>query len=143
MTDSTPPPPPPEQPAGQPSGQPVGGQPVAAQPLSDSDARLWVTLAHAGTILFGFVPALIVWLIGKDRSQFVNDEAKEALNFGIFLTGIYVIAWILNATVIGAILGIPLLLAGFVISLIFCIKGAMKANKGETYRYPLSIRLVK
>lgn len=135
MTDSTPPPPTPEQPA----GQPAGGQPVAAQPLSDGDARLWVTLAHAGTIVFGFVPALIVWLIGKDRSKFVADEAKEALNFAIFLTIIYVVGWILSVILIGFLL----LLAGFVISLIFCIQGAMAANKGQTYRYPMSLRLVK
>jgi len=135
MTDSTPPPPPPEQPA----GQPTGGQPVAAQPLSDSDARLWVTLAHAGTILFGFVPALIVWLIGKDRSKFVNDEAKEALNFAILLTILYIVGWILTVILIGVLV----LLAAFVLSLVFCIQGAMKANKGESYRYPLNLRLVK
>lgn len=138
MTDSTPPPPTPEQPQ-QPAGQPVGAQPVAAQPLSDNDARLWVTLAHVGTILFGFVPALIVWLIGKDRSKFVNDEAKEALNFAIFLTIIYVVGWILSLILIGFLV----LLAGFIMSLVFCIQGAMAANKGQSYRYPLSVRLVK
>ncbi|WP_430868888.1 DUF4870 domain-containing protein [Demequina aurantiaca] len=134
MTDSTPPPPPPEPSAGQPAGQPV-----AAQPLSDSDARLWVTLSHIGTILFGFVPALIFWLMGKDRSKFVSDEAKEALNFGILITAMYVIGWILSIVLIGFLL----VLAAFVLSLIFCIQGAMKANKGETYRYPLNVRLVK
>jgi hypothetical protein len=130
MTDNTPPIPSPEQPQ-----QP----PVAAQPLSDSDARLWVTLAHAGTIIFGFVPALIVWLIGKDRSKFVNDEAKEALNFAILLTIVYVVGWMLAAILIGFVI----LFAAFVMSLVFCIQGAMKANKGESYRYPLNLRLVK
>jgi len=126
MTDNTPPPPPPQQ-------------PTAAQPLSDNDARLWVTLAHVGTIIFGFVPALIVWLIGKDRSAFVNTEAKEALNFAILITILYTVGWMLTVILIGFLV----LLAAFIMTLVFCIQGAIAANKGQSYRYPLNLRLVK
>lgn len=129
MTDNTPPPSSPEQPQ----------HPIAAQPLSDNDARLWVTLAHAGTIIFGFVPALIVWLIGKDRSKFVNTEAKEALNFAILITILYTVGLILSVTLIGLLV----VLAAFIMTLVFCIQGAIAANKGQSYSYPLNLRLVK
>lgn len=133
MSDSTPPPPSPEQPSG---AQPLG----AAAPLSDSDARLWASLAHAGTILFTFLPGLIIWLIYRERSTFVEKESKEALNFGILLTIVYIAGGIL-IPVFG--LGLLVDFAAFVASLVFCIQAAMKANKGESYSYPFSLRLVK
>jgi len=119
------PPPPPAQPAA---------------PLSDSDEKLYATLSHAGVILFGFLPPLIFWLIGKDRSNFVDTEAKEALNFSILVTIGYIVSSILVPLFgLGLITGF----AVWVVALIFCIQGAMKANKHESYRYPLNWRLVK
>lgn len=118
------PPPPPAQPAA---------------PLSDSDARTYVTIAHAGNIIFPAVAPLIMWLIGKDKSRFVDTEAKEALNFGILAMIVYIVSSILAFIIIGVFTW----LAMAVIALIFGIQGAMKANKGESYRYPFSLRLVK
>lgn len=118
------PPPPPAQPAA---------------PLSDSDARTYVTIAHAGNIIFPAVAPLIMWLIGKDKSRFVDTEAKEALNFGILAMIVYVV----SSFLVFIIIGVFTWLAMAVIALIFGIQGAMKANKGESYRYPFSLRLVK
>ena len=111
-----------------------------AIPLSDSDARLYATLSHAGIIVFGFLPPLIFWLIGKDKSSFVDTEGKEALNFSILVTIGYVASIILMP-----LFGLGLLtgLGVFVVSLIFCIQGAMAANKGQNYRYPINWRLIK
>ncbi|MFP5360141.1 MAG: DUF4870 domain-containing protein, partial [Actinomycetes bacterium] len=89
------PPPPPQSP------QP----PAAAQPLSESDERLWATLAHAGVILFGFIPPLIIWLVFRERSAFVNDQAKEALNWSILMA----IASFVGAITIVAIIGFVIL----------------------------------
>ena len=108
-------------------------------PLSDNDARLYATLAHGGNILFPAVAPLIFWLIGKDKSTFVDTEAKEALNFGIVLVGLYVIGTILSVILIGALV----IFAAWILSIIFGIQGAMKANKGESYRYPFNVRLIK
>lgn len=112
-------------------------QPVA--PLSDSDARTYATIAHAGNIIFPAVAPLIMWLIGKDKSPFVDKEAKEALNFGILAVVVYIVSSILMFILIGfltwAAMGI--------MALIFGIQGAMKANKGDNYRYPVNVRLVK
>jgi len=113
---------------------------AAAAPLSDSDARLYATLAHGGNILFPAVAPLIMWLIGKDKSTFVDTEGKEALNFGILLAIGYFVSIILIP-----VLGLGLLtgFAVWVVSIVFGIKGAMAANKGEAYRYPFNWRLIK
>lgn len=112
-------------------------QPVA--PLSESDEKLYATLSHAGVILFGFLPPLIFWLIGKDRSSYVDTETKEALNFSILVTIGYVVSSVLAVVFIGILTG----LAIWIVTLIFCIQGAMKANKHESYRYPLNWRIIK
>jgi len=113
--------------------------PAPAAPLSDSDARMYATIAHAGNILFPAIAPLIMWLIGKDKSTFVDEEAKEALNFGILAIIVYTVSAFLTLIIIGfltwAAMGI--------MALIFGIQGAMKANKGESYRYPLSLRIIK
>ncbi len=124
MTDY---PPPPQTP----------GAPVV--PLSDSDARMYATIAHAGNIIFPAVAPLIMWLIGKDKSAFVDTEGKEALNFGILAIIVYIVSGILMVVLIGVLTYIAMA----IIALIFGIQGAMKANKGENYRYPFSLRLIK
>lgn len=113
----------------------AGAQP----PLSDSDQRMWAMLAHVGGILFSFIAPLIIWLMFKDRGRFVDEQAKEALNFQITLIIGYVISGILFIIIIGAILFFVVWLA----AIIFGIMAAIAANKGEAYRYPVAIRLIK
>ena|SRR6187402_2437068 len=115
--------------------------PAAPAPLSESDERLWASLAHAGTPFFGFLSPLLVWLIQKEKSEFVKTESTEALNFGILVTISYVVASFLTTVTFG--IGIIVFPIVWIVSLIFCIQGAMKANKGESYRYPFNWRLVK
>jgi len=126
------PPPPPQSP-------PPPQQPYSPQPMSQSDERLWATLAHAGIILFGFLPPLIIWLIFRERSAFVDDQGKEALNFSILVTIAYVVGSILTVILIGVLIIIAVGLA----TLILCIMAAIAANRGEQYRYPINWRIVK
>ncbi|MFN3865207.1 MAG: DUF4870 domain-containing protein [Demequina sp.] len=145
MTDSTTPPPPEPPYGGQPyGGQPPGGQPYGAPPLSDSESRTYATLAHAGVAASAFIgitlfAPLVIWLIGKDRSAFVNQEAKEALNFSILL----VIAYFVGGILVFVFVGFFILIAAWVCSIIFGVMGAVAANKGQNYRYPVNLRLVK
>lgn len=108
-------------------------------PLSPSDERLWATLTHVGGIFFGFVPSLIVYLVLKDRSQFVAEHAKTALNFQITMAIAYVAGWILSIVLIGLFL----VIAVAIVVLVFSIIAAIAANKGELYKYPLTIPLIK
>jgi uncharacterized Tic20 family protein len=116
-------------------------QPAAPQPaaqLTTAEDNQWASFAHLGGIL-GFLPALIIWLVFKDRGAFTSAEAKEALNFQITIAIAYIIANILVFLVIGAIL-LPII---FILSLIFSILGFTKAKDGTSYRYPFAIRLIK
>lgn len=128
-------------PAGDPNTPPSGpqyGAPGAA-PVSDADRKLWSMLGHLGGIVLGFIAPLIVFLMYKDRDEFVKDQSTEALNFQITVTIGYVVSMLLTTIVIGAIL-LPLV---WIANLVFCILAGMAANKGERYRYPVNIRLVK
>jgi len=113
--------------------------------LSERDERMWATFAHLGVIAgfiipFGNVIApLIIWLTQRDKSTFVDLHAKEALNFQITVSIFAIGAAILTLIAIGLIF---LILIGLA-ALVFGIMGAMKANQGEPYEYPWSLRLVK
>ena len=96
-------------------------------------------LAHLLGIVSGFVGALIIWLIKKDQSAYVDEQGKEALNFQITMLIAFVGAWILMFILIGMLL-IPLLLMA---NLVLCIITAVAASEGEHYKYPLAIRLLK
>lgn len=111
--------------------------PVAQTPSNDD--RNLAMLAHLLGIVSGFIGALIIWLIKKDQSAFVDEQGKEALNFQITMLIAFVGAWILMFVLIGALL-MPLLL---VANLVFCILAAVAVSKGEHYRYPVALRLLK
>lgn len=111
----------------------------AAQPLSQSEERLYATLSHVGIIIVGFIAPLIFWLLGKDRSSFVDNQGKEALNFSILVTIGYIVGSVTTALLIGFLI----LPAVWIMSLIFCIQGGIAANKGTEYRYPFNWRIIK
>src|SRR5450830_1767603 len=135
-----PPPPAPQYGAGPQYGaaapQYVAGPPA---PMSDSDQRLWATLAHIGPIIIGFVAPLVIWLVYRERGQYVADQAKEALNFQITLTIAATVSAILMVALIGFVL-LPIVAIG---GLVLMIMAAIAANKGQAYRYPLNIRFIK
>ena len=108
------------------------------------DERMWAMFCHlsglAGFIFpFGNIIApLVIWLIKKEEYPLVNDQGKESINFQISMT-IYIIASII---LIFLVIGIPLLIILGIFSLIVVIIAAIKANEGEKYRYPLTIRFL-
>lgn len=115
--------------------------PPPATTEAPADQRTMALAAHLLGIFTGFIGALIIWLINKDDAgkSFVTDQAKEALNFQITVAIAMVICMILTIVVIGAIL-MPIV---GLVSLVFCIIAAVKANNGEAYRYPFALRLIK
>lgn len=104
----------------------------------NQDERNFAMFAHLLGVVTSFVGALVIWLIKKDESAFVGQEAKEALNFQITLLIGHVIAGALMFIAIGFLL-FPLL---WVVNIVFSIMGAMAASKGQGYRYPFALRLV-
>lgn len=112
--------------------------PAGTAPQEDKTLAL---LTHLSGIILGFIVPLVIWLVNKDKAEkgWLNDQAKEALNFQITVAIAWVIAIVLSMVAIGFLL-YPVIWIG---NLIFCILGGMKANEGVAYRYPFAIRLIK
>ncbi|MCU1546252.1 MAG: hypothetical protein JWP30_1352 [Homoserinimonas sp.] len=124
--------------------------PSSAAPLSAADDRQWASFAHFGNIIL-VVPALIIYLVFKDRGNLVRQESKEALNWTINVTGLAVVVSIVNSIlsfipIIGWVMGLiltALLWAVLIVNLIFAIMGGVKVSGGGSYRYPVNIRWIK
>lgn len=82
---------------------------------------------------------LVLWLVKKDSSRFLDEVGKETVNFQITLLIAVVISIILCFVLIGALL----LFAIGVYALVTIIIAAIKANDGVVYRYPVNIRFIK
>ncbi|MDD4954589.1 MAG: DUF4870 domain-containing protein [Candidatus Omnitrophica bacterium] len=110
------------------------------------DERMWAMLCHlTGLSIFIGVPfgniivPLIIWLIKKEEYPFVAEQGKEALNFQISMTIYSIVAGVLWLVFIGILL-VPAII---IVDLIFVINAAVKANKGEGYKYPLAIKFIQ
>jgi uncharacterized Tic20 family protein len=126
MTDQPPPP-------------PANPYSAAPQPLSPQDEKLWATLTHVGGILFNWIAPLIAYLVLRDRGPFIRQHTAAALNFQLTVLIGYLIGGVLSLILIGYLI----LLAVWVLSIVFAIMAAMAANRGEYYKYPLAITFVQ
>ena len=135
---------------------------------SSQNDRLWAASAHVAALLAalltswvagvaGAVAALAVWLLVRDSSAFASEHAKEALNFNLSMliyTGVAVAITLLLVGATLLTLGLGLLVtapAGLVLLALYAaiavvwfvcsLVAAFKAYDGQTYRYPLTIRL--
>ena len=129
---------------------PLPQPPAATLTPSESEERTWAMLGHLAAFT-AFISGigcvlgpLIVWLIKRDSMPFAGEQAKEALNFNISVIIAAIGLWILTVITlgIGLLLTIPLGLALCVAWLVLTIVAAVKANNGEHYRYPFTLRLV-
>ncbi len=104
-------------------------------------AMLCHLLALSGYVIpFGnIIGPLIIWLLKREQSWFIDDQGKESLNFQISLIIYSIIAGLSILVLIGIVLLPLILLAG----LILVIVAAIKANEGVAYRYPFTIRLIR
>jgi uncharacterized Tic20 family protein len=113
--------------------------------MEETQERTWGLITHLSALAGFIVPfghiigPLVVWLIKKDESPFVDDQGKEAINFQISMTLYAVIAAIL----ILVIIGIFLLIGIGILDIVLVIIAAVKANAGEKFRYPLTIRFIR
>jgi hypothetical protein len=103
-------------------------------------------LCHLGIILFGFIPPLIVYLVKKDESPFLRAQGAAGLNFSITAVIAYValgiFSSILAITGLGVFAGL-LWLVVWIVVVIFAIQAGMAANRGEQYKYPIALPLIK
>jgi uncharacterized Tic20 family protein len=102
------------------------------------DSRNVAVLIWIGTIFFGFIPGLIVYLIKKDDA-YVLDQSKEALNWSITAIIGYFAGMILTFILIGVLVFVVV----GICHLAFCVMGAIAASSGQQYRVPFALRLIK
>lgn len=107
--------------------------------------RQWALICHLSALCGYFIPfgnliaPIVIWSMKKDEMPMVDEHGKEVINFQISITIWFIIAGIFVIILIG----IPFLIALGVLQLVFVIIGAIKADNGILYRYPLTIRFIK
>jgi len=84
----------------------------------------------------GFVLPIVMWVTNKDRSPDVDLHGRIIVNWMIS-SFIYVL---ISAVLVLVMVGIVGLFVLIVLMLLFPIIGAVKANSGEAWPYPMSIR---
>jgi uncharacterized Tic20 family protein len=128
----------------QPQYQPPQDAAGTPRPMSQQDEKTWATLVHlapfaAAVVGIPLLGPLIVFLIVKDRGQFVRFHAAQALNFQIIMT---IAFWVFGALSF-VLIGIPFLIATGIVWVMLSIVAAVKANNGEWYRYPMTPEIVR
>lgn len=125
-------------------------------PMSQSDERMWGMLSYLLSILFGFLAPLVIYLVYRERSEFVKETSREALNLTItaviVMLGGSVVLFGGSAllTIVFAPVGVVMFILSMIVYigyavavLVFEIIGALRSNRGEIYRVPFILRLVK
>jgi uncharacterized protein len=112
---------------------------------NETQTRQWGLFLHlsllAGFIvpLAGLVTPIIIWQLKKNDLPGLDIHGKNVVNW-IISDLIYIaIGYILCF----ALIGFPILIALGIVSIVFPIIGGIKANNGEVWKYPLTIRFVK
>ena len=103
------------------------------------------------------VGPLVIWEMNKRKSDFIDRNGKEAINFNLsyllytFVLGLSIVPFVIRTVMndlhhldlfgiisVGSIIGV-LAIVKFVLIII----AASKANQGEVYNYPLTIKFIK
>ncbi len=119
--------------------------------MTNGEERSVAALAHLSAIIamivsagwLSFVGPLVVWVLYKDKSPFVRAAAAGSFNFNIWAWVINIVAWIMAFTVILLPVSIILWIVAAMMTLWCHIRGALKASRGELYRYPATIGLLQ
>jgi len=122
---------------------PTDGVALGRGKMQESDEKTMAMLAHLLGGITCLLGPLIIWLIKKDESVFVNDQGKEAVNFQLSILLGYVVAGILSFVPVINCFTWLLFPAFGIAGLIFGILGCLEANKGVVYRYPYALRFIK
>jgi len=118
------------------------GERAFKKPLFDLEENTYLMLMHlsqlAGLVvpLIGFIIPVVLWLTNKDVNEKVDINGRNILNFMISYT---IYAVILCITIIG----IPLAVILGIVYVVFVIVASIKANNGESWKYPMMIEFIK
>ena len=94
------------------------------------EERQMAMFCHLGMLLGGFIIPLIIWMMKKDESRYIERHGREALNFAISLFIYYAVTCGCAAIILGPF------------TIYWCIMAGMEANKGRMYHYPMCIHFM-
>ena len=104
-----------------------------------SDEKTMALVSHLLVLVASFVAPLVIYLLKKDESSFVANNAKESLNFQITIA----IAIGVSVLLMMVLIGFLLIFAVSLANLVYVIIATMRASEGKEYQYPFCIRLIK
>lgn len=120
--------------------------------VQDEEARKWAMFCHLGGLCVlssvpfaGIIVPLILWLLKRESHPFIDEQGREAINFQICMVIYFFVSFVVLIILTILTIGIFLwwLLGVFV--LVQCglsVAAAIKANNGERFRYPITIRFL-
>jgi uncharacterized Tic20 family protein len=106
--------------------------------VTQDDKTLGMVMHILCLVGFPIIGPLIIWLMKKDQSPYLDAQGRELLNFQIS----YFIYAMVSVVLIAVLIGIVLLFAVGIASFVFTIIGIVKAADGKVYRFPLCIRMM-
>ena len=107
--------------------------------------RQWALICHLSALSGYVIPfgnlivPIIIWSMKKDEMPMVDEHGKEVINFQLSMT----IWMIISGILILVLIGIPLLIMLAILQVVFIIIGAIKADSGQLYKYPMTIQFIK
>lgn len=114
-------------------------------PVVTEDDKNMAALCHFLSIVTGFLGPLIIWLVKKDTSPFLDHHGREALNFQITMLlitiGLFAVTIVLMLLLVGILL-MPLLFVLPLVIIVLEVLAGVAASRGEWHRYPFSIRFL-
>ncbi len=110
---------------------------VSVQPESN-DLKNLAVLMHAFTFIgFPVIGPIVLWLIKKDESRFIDVQFRELMNFHLS----HFVAVLIAAALSFVCIGIPILFALLIVSFALPIVAMIKASQGKVYRFPFVYRV--
>lgn len=126
---------------------PIGAQVVEDHPRAAAGVQEWertyATFLHLSLLtvhaLMPVVPALAMWLIKRERSPYIDDHGREAVNFQISIVIYFLVAAGIGAITCSWWILVPLV---YILGIVGMIRAAMDAHRGLFHRYPMCLRFV-
>lgn len=106
--------------------------------MPKNEERMLAAAIYLISFFTAFIGPLVIWLIKKDESSYIDYHGREYMNFFIS----YTVYTLLSGILVILLIGIFMLWAVGIIAVIFTLVGALKAYEGKEYRIPYIFRLL-
>ena len=107
--------------------------------MRPDEEKIWAIAAHLGGLVLGFIAPLVVWLVFRERSAFLDRTGKEVLNMQLS----YLVYFVASTFLILLLIGILMLIVVGIAWVVLMVVATIKVAGFEDYRYPAIIRFIK